>query len=352
MSFIKDYRCPVHDSSVHSYDPEKLSLLCSYCNQNNKDSAKIRQIPEIVHQLKTLVKSEKLKKSQCLLQLKYVEDALENELENIKLENLDKIDDYFSDLEAALYETREECKQNYIKEFSNFKNALKTPSQLSKNSQDIKKIIFILEYLTNEDENGKITEFCESCIQQSSTDNMLFYKDIEDPTQRFDIQIKDFREEFTQSLNSFCKDNITYQTNPHKFETKIDDLNSFKNWFCHTCESKNSSLEDQMKCIECGVLKPIELYESFFKNYRYATPKDIKLLSERKKIEQEIITKANESSENDTTYCMIDEGWMTAWDNYIKGKTTAYSCQTNQHFSEIPFIPYPGEICNSALQEF
>jgi hypothetical protein len=154
-------------------------------------------------------------------------------------------------------------------------------------------------------------------------------------------------------LVELVKDSYSFENTTvfdHKIEAEKYDVAMY--WYCQHCETRNSSETDSLKCSECDVFRPIDTYESFFYNYKYATKKDKELLKRRKLEEINLITLQNEikCKTNDDCY-LIDESWLKDWEKYAFEDEKSYSLQTSQHFSESQLVCYPGEISNNVLAE-
>lgn len=145
---------------------------------------------------------------------------------------------------------------------------------------------------------------------------------------------------------SFAESKLAFDTENIK---SVLDIN--KCWYCPTCDTQNNSKLNSLKCSECEVFRPIELYESFFKNYRFANDSDVNLLKTRKIEEAKLINKYNAESHH-TSYCMIDDYWLTQWENYVQDKEKNFRLQTNDDYSEMYAISHPGEITNNALEKY
>jgi hypothetical protein len=149
-----------------------------------------------------------------------------------------------------------------------------------------------------------------------------------------------------KSSYSFVDSKCTFDTENIK---SFLDINQY--WYCPTCDTQNSSNINKLKCSECDVFRPIELYTSFFKNHRFANNSDVELLKTRKVEEGKLINKFNEESHHNSYY-MIDDYWLTKWENYVQNKEKDFGLQTKDDYNEMSAISHPGEITNNALERY
>ena len=69
------------------------------------------------------------------------------------------------------------------------------------------------------------------------------------------------------------------------------------------------------------------------------------------KQENLIVSNQNQDPSSDS-YFLINEFWMSTWENYIQQKEKVFSLQTIDDNTQFSIIPYPGEISNQTLQRF
>ncbi|CAI2387817.1 unnamed protein product [Moneuplotes crassus] len=344
LEIFKDYRCPSHNAPVHSYNPDTMEIFCCYCELGSKTPERIKRIPKVLHQLITSVDSQKLKKKHALLQIKYLENEVKTQLDLVKEDNLAKVDTHFDKLKAFIELKRDEVKREYSTKFEKY---VKTLGEYFNHSQATKKHIFVIDYLMDEEENGKITDYCESCTEVCNFENEINPRMIKVPTEALTFDPVESLNDLSERLNNF----VTFKTSlvPHKFEVNTDLLDITKFWYCYHCETQNSSVENKLSCSACLTPRPIECYESFFKNYMYATEGDIRILEERQKSENDLICALNEPSPKDRTYYAMSESWVSLWEHYIKQRSESYNLQTKDDIKLVDYISHPGQINNQGL---
>lgn len=216
-------------------------------------------------------------------------------------------------------------------------------------AKTIDKDIFFLQYLHDEKNYGKITDYCETIVDYCKKSNTDFLKRVKVPDtvmdMELDVNICDKVKEIIQLSYSFS----TKRSEKPLLNPEIANIDKY--WYCQHCETQNSQITSQQSCKECGVLKQIELYPSFFHNCKYLNFRDSVLLPRR--IKKEV---AQISSENllqkeylSKSFYLISEPWMSKWESYAYKPQKEYSLQTRQDFSEINQVPHPAPINNSEL---
>jgi hypothetical protein len=137
-----------------------MELLCSYCEVNANDPSSIGRIPDVIHQLKSALNSQKIKKQHCLAQIQHVDDFLKTELEKAKAQNIQRIDDYFNSIQNSLNAAKIECKRTFEAEFKQYSESTTGYSDSFKETtRRIRKDICISEYLVDETSYGKINDY-------------------------------------------------------------------------------------------------------------------------------------------------------------------------------------------------
>ncbi|CAI2358964.1 unnamed protein product [Moneuplotes crassus] len=344
IEIFKDYRCLDHDAPVHSYCPDTMEVFCCKCeNDNNEEAKNVTRIPEVVHQLKTCLNSQRLKNKQASLQMKFAEKVLEAQLEKSKMDNLQKIEEHYDNLQKLLEQRRQQAKKEYLDKFEDYFKSLDCFETI----KQVRKHLAEVEHLINDKDKGKIGDYCQSCIELSNLKNEVNLADFDAPK-----EILMFEPEVSQNETSgaeYTSVNYTIELKPYKFNAVQDSIDITKCWYCHHCETQNSSITNCLSCSGCLTPRPIEYYESFFKNYRYASLDDFKLLEERQKSEEELINSLKKPSYKDKVCYVINESWLIFWDHYITQKKKAYNLQTDEESLINNYVPHPGQINNHIL---
>ena len=334
-----------------------------WLSESSIEKASYRQLPQIVNRLKNALISQKIKKEQNLLQLEHYKQNIEYEVELNKEHIRNQINKRFDDIIEKTNYARSQWLYQAEEQFQTYSNQLQEAfAQLEEIEKDIKGDICFIDYLS-EDKNfknhnfkgvnniGSITDYYGTVINQWKKSTTDFFDKIPfiDSTLSFESD-----EKVLLKLNKLLNESYSFITE-NKFKTlinkEIDDcFNISKYWFWPTWKTKNSQESNNLQCLEWRVYKPIELYESFFSNKRYATFNDIKLLQKRKEMEKEWIIEKNKNNNDEVkTYFFIDENWMKTWEIFSLSKITEYNLQSTHSSKEVFYTLWPGPISNQTL---
>lgn len=313
--------------------------------------------------MKNGLASQKIKKQQNLLQIEHYRQDLEYEVEVNKHQIRSQINKMFDEIINQVNFTRNEWLNKAEKEFDTYDTKLKLAlAKLDKIEESINCDISFIDFLS-QDKNfkqhdfkdvhniGSITDYYATVINQwkKNTADLIGKVPFIDSKLCFETDQK-ARLKLSEGLSD-CYSLVIENKLKNLVNKKINEcFNISKWWFCPTCRTKNNQETNDLECSEWKVYKPIELYESFFNNKRYATFNDIKLLQKRKEMEKESILEKNKSNTDEVkTYFFIDENWIKSWEIFALSKTVEYNLQSVYSCNEIFYTPCPGPITNHLL---
>ena len=258
----------------------------------------------------------------------------------------------FEALELQVRIAKLTCLETFEKEYETYYNSLDDYfEEFRKIEKSLKKDICFAQYLVDEKSYGKITDYCQTIVEQCLKSNTNFHQKLKVPSETLDVR---FDETICDKVDQLLAESYQFSKNTNvELHVDKDWLDISKCWFCPHWDTKNLSANHPIIWKECGVFKPIDLFESFLKNYRYANSGDMKILKQRKLQENELVSTQNQLKiDGVRSYYMIDEAWVKAWEDYSSNRVSEYNLQTKQDFSEVPIVPHPGEISNQNLFEY
>ena len=323
-------------------------------NQLNDD---IFPLPQIENSLKHAINCQRVKYEQVLLQLDDFKTNLEYQFELLK--------DWTRVEIGSLYEGTDEFIQ-----LAKWEHLNRTEQGFQRSSDELNSYLALIQRI-EEDINGEIKQL-NSIFKSNSFSLFIFNLNI--------LGVLNFEEilnlckinpsEYTNEILKYNEkeDQKIWKTTSFSSLTTTDfgkwsELNeydeiqsSIKNWFdiskfwyCPTWRTKNIQEDNEIIWSACWIFKPIELYESFFTNKRYASHHDINLISKRKNLEQNLINKMYIINDATNDCFIIDENWVKKWENFVYNKITEYDLQNIINPFDIKFIPFPDLVSNNDL---
>ncbi|CAI2362662.1 unnamed protein product [Moneuplotes crassus] len=347
------FKCRKHKLPVHSYVKSNSALMCNECIESSSyDAENIEPIPQILKQLNSSLHSSKVKKEQCMSQLKMCQKELEIFFEKNRDATRHKIHDYFSSIVSMVKEIE-------LKALAEFE--LKTDKELEKLHQvfnEIKSVnkniqsdIINIDNLFAMDDKTKVV--CMDLLEKIEKEKNEYYKDIDFPNYFLDIQTKPDNISLIKDVVEKSFD-FSSEIIPNRDKRKLF-MNMFDlryMWYCHRCKHKNLIKKAPIECSRCHIYKPLELYPSVFKSKSEITDGELEHLKQRG-TEEKLRMSANNQSlfdrEEGRAWYAVEAKWMYDWKMFVQNKRD--SCVPSFKKSDIDRIGIldPGPISNNIL---
>lgn len=345
------FTCNKHFQLIHSYVTSNNTLMCGKCiTDSNYDPANIKPIPQVLKQMTTHLNSAKVKKEQCLSQMKMCRKDLEIHLEKQKDNCRTKIHNHFSQLISLVKATElkalaelevqsERCIEKLSKVFEEIKQV----------KQNIRNDIKIIDNLLLSDDQSKVN--CHDLILKIKSSKNQYHEVIDFPTEQIDLKFDDsafvrVKEAIIDSFDFVPKE--TPEREQSKLIKQMFDVSV--SWYCHRCSFKNLMKKSPIECSRCHTYKPLEIYPSLFNNRNSISDDEYNHLEQRRDYEKlRVNQEDNYRYQKVDHWYAIDAKWLQDWRLFIHNRpiASAHGCKKSE-IAEVGVLD-PGPISNSNL---